>query len=164
MQGDLKFISLLGDMGCEVNDTSYGIEVVGAKDGKLKGITVDMKDFSDQAITLAAIAPFADSDVRIENIGHIRLQESDRIHAIATELSNLGVSCDEESDAVTIHPGIPHSGLVHTYDDHRMAMGFSLIGLRVNGIEIEDYKCCRKTFEEYFEVLDGLCSSYNSNN
>jgi 3-phosphoshikimate 1-carboxyvinyltransferase len=164
MQGDLKFISLLGDMGCEVNDTSYGIEVVGAKDGKLKGITVDMKDFSDQAITLAAIAPFADSDVRIENIGHIRLQESDRIHAIATELSNLGVSCDEESDAVTIHPGIPHSGLVHTYDDHRMAMGFSLIGLRVNGIEIEDYKCCRKTFEEYFEVLEGLCSSYNSNN
>jgi 3-phosphoshikimate 1-carboxyvinyltransferase len=156
MQGDLKFIRLLGDMGCTVNETDCGIEVVGVKDGMLKGITVDMKDFSDQAITLAAIAPFADSDVRIENIGHIRLQESDRIHAIATELSNLGVVCDEEQDAVTIHPGKPHAGLVHTYDDHRMAMGFSLIGLRGEGIEIDDYKCCRKTFEEYFQVLDEL--------
>jgi 3-phosphoshikimate 1-carboxyvinyltransferase len=84
------------------------------------------------------------------------LQESDRIHAIATELSNLGVDCDEEPDAVTIHPGKPHAGLVHTYDDHRMAMGFSLIGLRVEGIEIDDYMCCRKTFEEYFQVLDEL--------
>jgi 3-phosphoshikimate 1-carboxyvinyltransferase len=158
MQGDLKFIKLLGDMGCEVKDTPDGIEVVGVSGGRLKGITVDMKDFSDQAITLAAIAPFAESDVRIENIGHIRLQESDRIHAIVTELTNLGVSCDEEAEAVTIHPTTPHSGLVHTYDDHRMAMGFSLIGLRVDGIEIDDYKCCRKTFEEYFEVLDRLCS------
>lgn len=157
MQGDLKFISLLGDMGCNINNTSDGIEVIGPKDGKLKGLTVNMKDFSDQAITLAAIAPFADSDVRIENIGHIRLQESDRIHAIVTELRNLGVECEEEEDAVTIHPGIPHSGLVHTYDDHRMAMGFSLIGLRVEGIEIDDYKCCRKTFEDYFEVLDSIC-------
>jgi 3-phosphoshikimate 1-carboxyvinyltransferase len=158
MQGDLKFIKLLGDMGCEVKDTPDGIEVVGVSGGRLKGITVDMKDFSDQAITLAAIAPFAEGDVRIENIGHIRLQESDRIHAIVTELTNLGVSCDEEAEAVTIHPTTPHSGLVHTYDDHRMAMGFSLIGLRVDGIEIDDYKCCRKTFEEYFEVLSGLCS------
>jgi 3-phosphoshikimate 1-carboxyvinyltransferase len=158
MQGDLKFIKLLGDMGCEVKDTPDGIEVVGVSGGRLKGITVDMKDFSDQAITLAAIAPFAESDVRIENIGHIRLQESDRIHAIVTELTNLGVSCDEEAEAVTVHPTTPHAGLVHTYDDHRMAMGFSLIGLRVDGIEIDDYKCCRKTFEEYFEVLDRLCS------
>jgi 3-phosphoshikimate 1-carboxyvinyltransferase len=156
MQGDLKFIKLLGDIGCKVTDTPKGIEVIGAKDGKIDGITVDMKDFSDQAITLAAIAPFAKSDVRIENIGHIRLQESDRIHAIATELNNLGVSCCEEESAVTIHPSLPHGGLVHTYDDHRMAMGFSLIGLRVEGIEIDDYKCCRKTFEEYFDVLDKL--------
>jgi 3-phosphoshikimate 1-carboxyvinyltransferase len=95
--------------------------------------------------------------VRIENIGHIRLQESDRIHPIVTELKNLGVECEEEEAAVTIHPCIPHSGLVHTYDDHRMAMGFSLIGLKVEGIEIDDYKCCRKTFEDYFEVLDNIC-------
>lgn len=158
MQGDLKFLKLLEKMGAEVNDTPDGIEVRGASNGKLKGITVDMKDFSDQTMTLAALAPFADGDVRIENIGHIRLQESDRIHAIATELGRLGIRCDEEKDAITIHPGTPKPTVIQTYEDHRMAMAFSLVGLRVAGIEISNPMCCRKTFETYFEVLDSLCS------
>ncbi len=158
MQGDLKFLKLLEKMGAEVNDTPDGIEVRGASNGKLKGITVDMKDFSDQTMTLAALAPFADGDVRIENIGHIRLQESDRIHAIATELGRLGICCDEEKDAITIHPGTPKPAVIQTYEDHRMAMAFSLVGLRVAGIEISNPMCCRKTFETYFEVLDSLCS------
>ncbi|MDE7417952.1 MAG: 3-phosphoshikimate 1-carboxyvinyltransferase [Lachnospiraceae bacterium] len=156
MQGDLKFLGLLEQMGCMVSDTPEGIGVQGAADGRLKGITVDMKDFSDQAMTLAALAPFADGDVRIENIGHIRLQESDRIHAIVTELARLGVSCEEESDAITIHPGMPKPAVVQTYEDHRMAMAFALVGLRVEGIEIADPMCCRKTFEDYFEVLERL--------
>jgi 3-phosphoshikimate 1-carboxyvinyltransferase len=159
MQGDLKFIRLLEKMGCSVTDTELGIEVKGALGGKLKGVKVNMKDFSDQTMTLAAIAPFADSDVRIENIGHIRLQESDRIHAICTELTRLNVSCEEEESAITIHPSKPTAGVVQTYDDHRMAMAFALIGLKVEGIEIDDYKCCRKTFEEYFEVLERLCEN-----
>ncbi len=157
MQGDLKFIRLLGEMGCKVSETPDGIEVQGAPEGKLKGLTVDMKDFSDQTMTLAAMAPYADGIVRIENIGHIRLQESDRIHAIATELSRLGIRCDEEQDAVTVYPGEPKPAVVQTYDDHRMAMAFALIGLRTEGIEIADPMCCRKTFETYFEVLDRLC-------
>lgn len=157
MQGDLKFISLLGEMGCKVIETPDGIEVQGAPEGKLKGLTVDMKDFSDQAMTLAAIAPYADGGVRIDNIGHIRLQESDRIHAIATELSRLGIQCEEEQDAVTIYPGEPKPAVVQTYEDHRMAMAFALTGLRTEGIEIADPMCCRKTFETYFDVLDSLC-------
>lgn len=157
MQGDLKFIRLLGEMGCKVSETPDGIEVQGAPEGKLKGLTVDMKDFSDQTMTLAAMAPYADGIVRIENIGHIRLQESDRIHAIATELSRFGIRCDEEQDAVTIYPGEPKPAVVQTYDDHRMAMAFALTGLRTEGIEIADPMCCRKTFETYFEVLDRLC-------
>lgn len=157
MQGDLKFISLLEQMGCTVKDSPEGIEVRGAEGGRLKGLTVDMKDFSDQTMTLAAIAPYADGDVRIENIGHIRLQESDRIHAIATELTRMGVSCEEEPEAVNIHPSMPKPAVVQTYDDHRMAMAFALTGLRTAGIEIADPMCCRKTFEEYFEVLDSLC-------
>ncbi len=156
MQGDLKFIRLLGEMGCTLEETPIGIKVSGPKDGKINGITVDMKDFSDQAMTLAAIAPFASSPVRIENIGHIRLQESDRIHAIVSELSRLGVKCDEESDAITIYPSTPRAGMVQTYDDHRIAMAFSLIGLRIEGIEIANPMCCKKTFEEYFDVLDVL--------
>lgn len=156
MQGDLKFLEVLAQMGCTVSDTPDGIEVQGAAGGRLKGVTVDMKDFSDQSMTLAAIAPFADSAVRIGNIGHIRLQESDRIHAIVTELARLGIDCEEEQDAVTIHPGAPKPAVVQTYDDHRMAMAFALVGLRVEGIEIANPMCCRKTFEDYFEVLDRL--------
>lgn len=156
MQGDLQFLNVLAQMGCTITETAQGIVVCGAEGGRLKGITVDMKEFSDQTMTLAAIAPFAEEDVRIENVGHIRLQESDRIHAIATELSRLGVTCKEEKDALTIQPKIPNAGIVQTYDDHRMAMAFALIGLRVQGIEIANPMCCRKTFEEYFDVLETL--------
>lgn len=156
MQGDLKFIKLLGQMGCTADETPEGIEVKGAQDGVLRHVTVDMKDFSDQTMTLAAIAPFADGDVRIENIGHIRLQESDRIHAVSTELARMGIRCEEEEDALTIHPGRPKPAVIQTYDDHRMAMAFAVTGLRADGIAIADPMCCRKTFETYFEVLDVL--------
>ncbi len=156
MQGDLQFLNVLAQMGCTITETAQGIVVCGAEGRRLKGITVDMKEFSDQTMTLAAIAPFAEEDVRIENVGHIRLQESDRIHAIATELSRLGVTCKEEEDALTIQPKMPNAGIVQTYDDHRMAMAFALIGLRVQGIEIANPMCCRKTFEEYFDVLETL--------
>lgn len=159
MQGDLQFLETLAGMGCRVNELPGGIEIQGPAGGRLKGITVDMKDFSDQAMTLAALAPFADGPVRIENIGHIRGQESDRIHAIVTELRRLGISCDEEEAAVGIVPGQPSAGVVETYDDHRMAMAFSLIGLRTDGIEIANPECCRKTFEEYFEILEALTAN-----
>ena len=158
MQGDLKFIRLLEQLGCTLRETDCGIEVTGAENGKLQGITVDMKDFSDQTMTLAALAPFAESKIRIENIGHIRLQECDRLHAIATELTRLGISCEEEETAITIHPGMPKAGIIQTYDDHRIAMSFALIGLKAEGIEIADPMCCKKTFEEYFDILDQLCA------
>lgn len=155
-QGDLKFLDVLQQMGCMMVDTTEGIAVKGPAEGKLKGITTDMNDFSDQALTLAAIAPFADGDVGIRNIGHIRGQESDRIHAIVTELARVGIACEEEADAVTIHPGVPTGGIIETYEDHRVAMAFSLIGLRTEGVWIDNPGCCGKTFEEYFEVLDDL--------
>ncbi len=158
MQGDLKFLKLLETLGCSVKDTEEGIEVTGAKNGKIKGITVDMKDFSDQTMTLAVLAPFAETPIRIENVGHIRLQESDRIHATVTELTRLGVRCDEEDDALTIYPSTPKAGTVQTYDDHRIAMAFALIGLRIEGIAIANPMCCRKTFETYFDVLEQLCA------
>ena len=105
-------------------------------------------------MTLAAIAPFAKTPTYIKNIGHIRLQESDRIHAIVTELTRVGIKVEEERDAIRIHPGTPHGAVIQTYDDHRMAMAFALIGLKVDGIIIDDYECCAKTFENYFEVLE----------
>lgn len=154
MQGDLQFLSLLQQLGCSLTDTPSGILLHGIPDGRYPGITADMSACSDQAITMAALAPFAQTPTTITGIGHIRHQESDRIRAICTELSRMGIRCEEFADGIRIHPGAPHPAQIRTYDDHRMAMGFSLIGLRAPGIEILDPGCCRKTFEDYFQVLD----------
>ena len=111
------------------------------------------------AITMAALAPFAQGPTTITGIGHIRFQESDRIAAIQTELTKMGIRCEATDDSVTIWPGMPKPSLVNTYDDHRMAMGFTLIGLRAEGIVIDNPACCKKTFENYYEVLEKvLCN------
>lgn len=156
MQGDLKFLEVLKLLGCEMKETDHGIEITGREDGRYPGIGIDMNDFSDQTMTLAALAVFADSKTVIKNIGHIRLQESDRLAAIATELTRMGIEVQEGEDFLVIHPGTPKPCHVQTYEDHRMAMAFSLIGLRSDGIVIENPMCCKKTFEEYFQVLDGI--------
>ena len=154
LQGDTEFIRILEKMGCRAEDTPRGILLEPPEDGIFHGITADMSACSDQAITLAAIAPFADSPTTVTGIGHIRFQESDRISAVAKELSKMGIRCEEREDSITIHPGKPVPSTVETYDDHRMAMGFSLTGLRSPGIVIANPGCCRKTFENYFEVLE----------
>ncbi len=156
LQGDVGFLRILEQMDCRTVDTPEGILVEPPAETGFKGVTADMHACSDQAITLAAIAPFATSPTTITGIGHIRYQESDRIHAIATELTKLGIRCIESADSLTIYPGTPAPGAVDTYEDHRMAMGFSLIGLRSPGIVINDPMCCRKTFENYFDILDDI--------
>lgn len=155
-QGDMKFLEVLHQMGCKVEEEEQGIRVSGPAVDGLKGIEINMNDFSDQALTLAAIAPYANSKVRITGIGHIRLQESDRLHAMATELGKAGICCAEEQSAITIFPGQPKAAVIETYEDHRVAMAFSLLGLRADGIIINNPGCCKKTFEEYFEILENL--------
>lgn len=159
LQGDIKLLSLLQSMGCLLVEVPEGVILKGPANGTLNGVNVDMSSFSDQAITLAAMAPFFSSQTTITGIGHIRLQESDRIHAIVTELTKLGITCEEGTDYITIHPGTPVPCAVDTYDDHRVAMGFSLVGLRTDGIVINNPECCSKTFENYFQVLDELASA-----
>ena len=156
LQGDVEFIRILEKMGCTAKDTKDGISVLPPENGTYHGVTVDMSSFSDQAITLAALAPFADSPTTITGIGHIRHQESNRIAAIVTELKKMGIHCEQTESSITVYPGSPKASVVETYDDHRMAMGFSLIGLRSPGIVIDNPGCCRKTFEEYFDVLDDI--------
>lgn len=156
LQGDVAFLRILEQMGCEVEETEDGILVSGNPDGSYHGVEADLSAFSDQAITLAALAPFADSPTVIKGIGHIRLQESDRMAAIVTELGKLGILCEMGEDFIRIYPGMPKARVVETYDDHRMAMGFSLIGLRTEGIVIDNPACCRKTFENYFETLEDI--------
>ena len=155
-QGDIRFLDVLREMGCGVEEENDGIVVKGPKNRALYGIHVKMTDFSDQTMTLAAIAPFAEGETVIDGIEHIRRQESDRIRGIVTELTRLGIRCEEREDGITIYPGEITPGEVETYDDHRMAMAFSLIGQVVDGIVIKDAECCKKTFEDYFDVLTNL--------
>lgn len=156
IQGDVEFLRILERMGCKVKEDAEGIVVMGPPEGKFSGVEADMSSCSDQAITLAALAPFGDTPTIIKGIGHIRFQESDRMQAIAAELGKLGIDCEMGADAIKIYPGTPNPGIVETYEDHRMAMGFSLIGLRAEGIVIDNPLCCRKTFETYFDVLEAV--------
>ena len=107
-------------------------------------------------MTLAAIAPYATSSAKITHVGHIRGQECDRLHAIVTNLRNAGITCEEGDDWVCIHPGKPQPCKIETFEDHRVAMAFAVMGLGAEGIEILNPGCCKKTFENFFEVLDGL--------
>ena len=154
MQGDVQFLRILEQMGAHLEENAEGIILYPPADGHFHGVDVDMSACSDQAITLAAIAPFADAPTTIRGIGHIRFQECNRMNAIVTELGKIGISCEETDTSITIYPGTPKPGLVDTYDDHRMAMGFTLTGLRAEGIVIDNPGCCKKTFENYFEVLE----------
>jgi 3-phosphoshikimate 1-carboxyvinyltransferase len=157
IQGDIQFLSVLEQFGCTLEDTDSGIRVVGMKDGQYSGITLDMNNFSDQTMTLAVLAPFANSPTTIMNVAHIRLQESDRINAIVQELTRLGIQCEELGEGgLRIYPGVIQPETIETYEDHRMAMAFALIGLRIDGIKISNPKCCAKTFENYFELLDEI--------
>lgn len=160
-QGDVKFLRVLEKMGCTVTDEPDGICLRGPKDSALRGVDVVMSDFSDQTMTLAAVAVFAKGDTIIRGVAHIRKQESNRMQAIVNELTRLGISCEEKEDGLVIHPGMPKCSdespvEIQTYEDHRMAMAFAVIGTKVPGIRIDDPLCCRKTFENYFEWLTKL--------
>lgn len=154
-QGDIAFLNILQQMGCTVSEGKEYVEVTGP--AILHGVDVDMRDISDTAQTLAAIAPFADSPTRIRGIGFIRAKESNRISATCTELRRLGVDVLEQPDGMTIQPCTAiRPATIHTYNDHRMAMAFALTGLRAAGVRIENPACVSKTFPDYFEVLESL--------
>jgi len=154
-QGDLAFLEVLERMGCSVVEREGGIEV--SRLGDLRGVDADMRDIPDTAQTLAAIAPFAFGPTRIRGIASARLKETDRIAATCAELARLGVEVEEHPDGMTVQPCTSiRPATVRTYNDHRMAMAFALIGLRAPGIRIENPGCVAKTFPEYFKVLEKL--------
>ena len=154
-QGDLAFLDVLEKMGCIIVDGADYIEVTNST--RLRGVDVDLRDMPDVAQTLAVIAPFASTPTRIRGIASARLKETDRIHATYVELTRLGVRVEEYSDGMTIYPcEMMRPAHIRTYDDHRMAMAFALIGLRLPGIMIDDPTCVSKTFPNYFEALESL--------
>lgn len=160
MQGDMKFLEVLQDIGCTIEDTADGLKVIGPKDGVFDGIDVDMNNFSDQALTLSVVAVFANTPTRIRNIGHIRGQECNRMHAIVNELGKCGIKAKEIDDDIIIYPGKLKSAVIETYDDHRVAMSFTLLTLKEKGIKISNPMCCKKTFENFYEVFEKMCECY----
>ena len=158
IQGDIHFLDVLEQMGCMVREDGHSTTVSAPADGQaLKGVDVELSTMPDTAQTLAVLAPFADSPTRIRGIASARYKECDRIAATTAELRRLGVRVDEHEDGLTIYPAASiQPAEVKTYNDHRMAMAFSLIGLRVAGIQIENPGCVSKTFPEFFQVLESL--------
>jgi 3-phosphoshikimate 1-carboxyvinyltransferase len=153
LQGDVRFVDLLADMGCRVERCSSGVTVHGRR---LRGIDVDMNDISDTVMTLAAVACFADGPTTIRNVPHIRHKETDRLAALATELRRVGAGVEEFADGLTITPAPLHGAVIETYNDHRMAMSMALIGLNVPGIVIRNPGCVAKTYPDFFADLEKL--------
>jgi len=160
LQGDIAFVECLARMGCTVEETRLGSDVaITVSAGELVGIDVDMNAISDTAQTLAVVAAFANGPTRIRGIAHARLKETDRIAAMVTELGRLGLEVEEHDDGLTVHPGPLVPAEIQTYDDHRMAMSFSVAGLAAPGIVIQDPDCTSKTYPGFFDDLDRLCGA-----
>jgi 3-phosphoshikimate 1-carboxyvinyltransferase len=159
LQGDIRFVKLLEEMGCRCTDDGGGITVEG---GQLRGIEADMSDISDCVMSLAAVACFATGRTRIRNVAHIRLKESDRLAALCNELTKLGAGVHERSDGIEIVPKKLRGAVVETYGDHRIAMSLALLGLRIPGIVIRDPSCVRKTYPSFFADLNRLYEEANA--
>ena len=151
IQGDIRFAETLAAMGADIRMGENWVQAAGT--GKLKAIDADLNHIPDAAMTIAVAALFAEGTTTIRNIASWRVKETDRIAAMATELRKLGASVDEGADFIRISPPstlTPHV-VIDTYDDHRMAMCFSLVALGGVPLRINDPNCVAKTFPSYFE-------------
>jgi 3-phosphoshikimate 1-carboxyvinyltransferase len=158
LQGDVAFADVLEQMGCAVEWLPEGVQVRGPE--RLAGVEVDMNGISDTVMSLAAIAPFASGPVSIRNVAHIRGKETDRITAVAAELSRLGVAVEERPDGLTIEPTHElRPALVQTYDDHRIAMRFAVAGLAAPGVAVANPGCVTKTYPGFWRDLEEATAS-----
>ncbi len=153
-QADLALLDVLEHMGCRVERRERRIMLSGP--AALRAIDVDMNSAPDAVLALAVACLFADGTSRISNVGNLRLKETDRLSALKTELRRIGAGAEIEGDDLIVVPGPLHAAAVETYDDHRMAMSFALVGLRVRGIEIIDPACVAKTWPRFFQMLERL--------
>ncbi|MEU2504524.1 3-phosphoshikimate 1-carboxyvinyltransferase [Streptomyces sp. NPDC007863] len=148
LQGDLGFVDVLRRMGADVEVTAGSTTV--RSTGTLRGLTVNMRDISDTMPTLAAIAPFADGPVRIEDVANTRVKECDRLDACAENLRRLGVTVTTGPDWIQIEPGTPAGPAeIATHGDHRIVMSFAVTALRTPGITFDDPGCVKKTFPDF---------------
>jgi len=152
IQGDTGFVDIVEKMGAKVVRSDNALSVTGT--GSLIGIDASMKEISDTVPTLAAIAPLATGPTVISDVAFIAEKESDRVTALISELRKIGVQAEKTETGMVIYPGEVQKGTIHTYDDHRIAMAFSILGLVVPGITLDSPQCVAKTFPSFFDVLD----------
>lgn len=151
-QGDMRLLKILEKLGCTIDSGDSWIAV--ACDGLREGdFTFDLNDMPDMVPTLAVLAAFRRGQTVITNVAHLRLKESNRLGAMAAELSRIGIAVSETADGLVIQGGIPLPAQIETYNDHRIAMSFAVAGLAVPGIEIMDKKCVDKSFPAFWEEL-----------
>ncbi|MEC4724100.1 3-phosphoshikimate 1-carboxyvinyltransferase [Shewanella sp. D64] len=154
IQGDVKFADVLQKMGADIE---WGDDYIISRVSKLHAVDLDMNHIPDAAMTIATTALFATGTTHIRNIYNWRIKETDRLAAMATELRKVGAIVDEGNDYISITPPTkPHTADIDTYNDHRMAMCFSLLALADCGITINDPDCTSKTFPSYFEQFAAL--------
>ncbi len=153
LQGDVAFANCLADTGCEVLFEDDGISVTGPA---TKALDVEMSDISDTVQTMAAVALFLPSTTTIRGVAHNRVKETDRIGNLAIELRKFGAKVDELPDGLAIHPGPLRGAEIETYDDHRMAMSLSLVGLRQPGVVIMGPECVSKTYPNFYSDLEKI--------
>ena len=155
-QGDIKFLEVLEKIGCQINYHNDGIEVTGSNE--LHGIQVNMRNFSDTFMTLAAIACFAKDDTHISGLSHTRGQESDRIAAMAEGLTKLGIYVETTQDSILISPARSKfkPAEVDSHNDHRIAMSLALLGLKYQGVIVNNAAAVSKTCPDYFDRMRAL--------
>jgi 3-phosphoshikimate 1-carboxyvinyltransferase len=157
IQGDVRFAEVIERMGAEVKMDENWIEVSNPGNKKLRAISMDMNHIPDAAMTAAVMALFADGPSTLRNIASWRVKETDRIAAMATELKKLGAAIEEGPDHLKIIPFKLKPGVaIDTYDDHRMAMSFSLVALGGVPVRINDPACVAKTFPDYFKAFASI--------
>jgi 3-phosphoshikimate 1-carboxyvinyltransferase len=141
-------------MGARVERTRDGVTVTGT--GSVHGLDVDLRDVTELATVIAAVAVLADGPSRLRGLAHTRGHETDRIVALATELSRLGGSVIELDDGLAIRPRPLHGAVWHAYGDHRMATAGAVLGLIVDGVRIDDITATRKTLPDFPAMWSGL--------
>ena len=156
IQGDLKFLDIISKMGAKIEYKSDSIQV--SKASNLKGLEIDCIEIPDAAMTLAIMAVFADKPTKLKNIGSWRVKETDRILAMDNELTKMGVEVSTTHDSMTIFPQkqLNDNISIKTYNDHRIAMCFSLFCLKNLNITIQDPNCVNKTYPDYFKDLKSV--------
>jgi 3-phosphoshikimate 1-carboxyvinyltransferase len=154
LQGDATFAGVLASMGCTVTRTAEGTSV--QRDAELRGISINMADLSDLVPTLAVIAPFASSPTEITGVGFIRAKESDRLGDLAGELRKCGIDATEQPDGIVVRPGYSGGAALDTHHDHRLAMAFGVLGMRIAGVRVHDPDVVSKSWPDFWMALEAM--------